>query len=491
MTDRLAGPRRRAAGHPAWGRRRAVLFAAVLAACGGSETPEATDAAGPAAGRQPAAEVTAAPAGLDDWDSRGADELRVARNAAGDAFVVWRTAWYGPHSLWVNRLAAATGAWSGPVTVESTEEDVGQDFDVAIDAAGNATVAWSQDGSGGASQWAARFDATAARWAAPVRLAGEPGRLQLSGNAAGAVHVVYGAGHGRFFDPGTGQWQPEAWIAQTREPSGLAGAAVPVTDPDGNALVVFHQSFMDWSAALGSNHYDRATGRWGQLAPDSPSSFIGPVPGARIFGQLRDLRLTPLAGRDAMAAWLSAEEGVGGGEVRLARFAGDTRSWRWGRVLMTHRFEQQVQLQRIASDAQQRTQLLWTEVEGGQRVLKAVPLLADGTACGRVRTLDGAVGHGAESAELAVDPQGPAIAVWERHGPPGGPALQLNVAMSRYEPATDSWSPAVLLQRGAIAWKPRVSAGGGGQALVAWVQYDEGVGRVKALTLPLTPAPAP
>ena len=56
--------------------------------------------------------------------------------------------------------------------------------------------------------------------------------------------------------------------------------------------------------------------------------------------------------------------------------------------------------------------------------------------------------------------------------------------------ATGAWASAVLAEAlPGNAISPRASAGGGGQALLGWIQEEGGANRVKALLQPLTDTP--
>ena len=73
----------------------------------------------------------------------------------------------------------------------------------------------------------ARFDAGAGAWATPMLLNADADQPRVASDATGAVLAVYVVGghlvRGRFFDPVSGTWQPEAAIEQnntgTRWPS--------------------------------------------------------------------------------------------------------------------------------------------------------------------------------------------------------------------------------------------------------------------------------
>ena len=47
------------------------------------------------------------------------------------------------NNLWANRYRAVTAAWGSPINIEASNTDI-DDFDLAVDASGNAVVAWHE-----------------------------------------------------------------------------------------------------------------------------------------------------------------------------------------------------------------------------------------------------------------------------------------------------------------------------------------------------------
>ena len=112
-------------------------------------------------------------------------------------------------------------------------------------------------------------------------------------------------------------------------------------------------------------------------------------------------------------------------------------------------------------------------------------------ACDAVRVIDRAVGGGAGRADLGVDSQGNAIAIWQQfEGGRADDGSRSNIAINRFDRATGAWSSAVFAEtQTGNAISPSASAIGG-QALLGWIQAEGGVNRVKALLQPLTHTPS-
>jgi hypothetical protein len=480
------------------GARRVLLSACAVAlvSCGGGQGEPATpvESVGPTL---PAQLVVGTAQSIDSGASGDPLTVRVARSANGDGFAVWLAASTSAleeihHSLWANRYIAATAAWGSPIKLTESS----QDHDLAVDASGNAVVVWhlpSQSERG--VVMSVRFDAGAGAWATPVPLNTNASEPRVASDATGAVLAVYLSNQnlirGRFFDPASGTWQPEAAIQQSRVGSG-AGSSVPILDGNGNALVAFPAA-VPGIELVASNYFSRSTGDWVfQLSPDQCELVVGEVPGSAVCcGQvLLHLALTTSSGGDFLMAWQSFERPA---DIRIARFTSSTRTWSEAQTLVPDGI-QNVSFgpNGFGSDAAGNALVLWTEDDGLRRVLKAIRVDPTGAASSAAQVIDGAVGGGAVRADLAFDPTGHAIAVWwQFEGARGFDGSRSNIAMNRFDGATGTWGSAVFaeMQPGDVQVGPLVSANGG-QALLGWIQVEGGVNRVKALLQPLTNTPS-
>jgi hypothetical protein len=449
-----------------------------LGACGGGDdgTLPRKQGATPA----PMAQSAGSTLSVDGGASGNPTDLRVAGSANGDGFVVWRADGGSRYNLWANRYRAATGAWGEPVNIESSSAHVGIDFDVTADASGNAVVAWTKAGANGLLKMGARFDGGAGTWAKPVLLDDRYGpELHVAGNATGAVLVMYGSGAGRFLDPASGLWQPSATIAQPSGDSGYTSGRAVALDGSGNALAVFRSGRItqDW---LGSNYFSRSTGSWGPLPSDDQ------VPGSHGDSYLYAVQLVASVNGNFLAAWQESFSADGiHAFISIARFASSTRTWRKGQIVVPMNAQDDVQFQRLGSNAGGHSFLLWTQGDGMRTTLKALPLDGDGMACSARQTIDSALGGGAARADLAVDPRGNAIAIWQQfEGGRPDDGSRSNIAISRFDGATGTWKRAELAEtQPGQASSPRASTVGG-QALLGWIQSENGANRVKVVLHP-------
>jgi hypothetical protein len=349
-------------------------------------------------------------------------------------------------------------------------------------------------------------------WTTPLLLSANSFLPRVAADASGAMLAVYSVVkgdiwpnfsfdiRGRFFEPVSGTWQVEATIGQ--DPSGIVLYTDPVAllDGSGNALVAFVNA-IDRTTAAGSIYYSRSTGAWGLGAVVPGSSVSSPVS----FQGGLDSRMELAASTDGnfLLAWNSVDFSDTGiessfrADIRVAQFTSRTRTWTAARTVVSGNGQQDVTLQRMRSDASGNAHLLWTENDGTRTALKALRLDHAGAAGEAAQVIDSAVGRNAWRADLAVDPRGDAIAIWNQFegnlpgvGPPED-ASRGNIAINRFDRATASWDSAVLAETepGDTGFQgPRASANGG-QALLGWIQAEGGVNRVKALLQPLTDTP--
>jgi hypothetical protein len=465
---------------------------------------------------EPAQRVVGTAVSIDGGATGDPFNLRVARSANGDGFAVWLAAEGSRANLWANRYRAGTAAWGSPISI-TRGTDI-NDFDLAVDPSGNAVVVWHENADLPPPQFgrvlSARFDADAGVWTTPLLLNASSYLPRVAADASGAVLAVYAVQQGtsaanlplvvrgRFLDPVSGTWLPEAAIAQ--DPAGIVQYNEPVAllDGSGNALVAsfdIGSVIYTTTTAVASNYYSRSSGSWG-LGMAVPGSLVSrPV---SIQGGL-DGRMELAASTDGnfLLAWSSVDfsgatiEGSFPADIHIAQFTSRTRKWSAPQMVVSGNEQQRVRLQRMRSDASGNAHLLWTENDGMRTTLKALRLDRAGAACEAVQVIDSAVGRNAWRADLAVDPLGDAVAIWQqfegRLPDEGGPEdrSRSNIAINRFDRATARWDSAVLAEtQPGDAISPRASANSG-QALLGWIQAEGGANRVKALLQPLTNTP--
>jgi hypothetical protein len=485
-----------------------VALFACLAACGGGGDggppssargmPESITEPNPAPPTSPrgmTAPSRPAPAlSIDSAASGNPVNMRVALSANGDGFAVWRGHDGTRHNLWANRYRAAKTAWGRPINIEASSADI-NDFDLAVDSGGNAVVAWYEVPTPGRSGgvMSTRFDAGAGAWTTPMVLTTGAGEPRVASDATGAVLALYVGGNlvaGRLFDPVSGTWQPEDAIEQNTTGTGFSRDPVALLDGRGNALVTWPYA-RTGMAVVSSNYFSRSGGGWARLPPGQIYGSLGGVPGSFTQGSLENVQLATTTAGNFLAVWQAgqASDPPENAAILISHFTSSTRTWSPARTLVPGR-GQNIQFQRVGSDAGGHTLLLWTEGMGTRTALKAVRVDPAGVACSGVQVIDSAVGGGAARAGLGIDPQGNAIAIWQQfEGGRPDDGSRSNIAINRFDGAAGTWAGAVLAEtQPGNAVNPRISASGG-QALLGWIQPEGGANRVKALLQPLPDTP--
>jgi hypothetical protein len=432
---------------------------------------------------------------IDSAASGNPVNLRVALSANGDGFAVWQAHDGTRHNLWANRYRAAAVAWGSPVNIEASSTDI-DDFDLTVDAGGSAVAAWHEVSTGAPGSdrgmvMSARFDAGAGAWAPPVLLHANGNQPRVAGNDTGAVLAVYVAGagvRGRFFDLASGTWQAEAAVEQNNTGTGFSSGPAVLLDGSGNALAAWRNARVS-AAIVASNYFSSSAGGWGQLPPGELGP-LGAVPGSFRQGLVENVQLAASTGGNFRAAW-QATQSFGqpdNAEILAAHFTSGSRAWSTAQILVPGT-GQNIQLQRIGSDADGNMLVLWTENSGVRTALKAIRVGPDAV-CTTAQVIDSAVGGGGTRADVGVDLQGRAIAIWQQfEGGRPDDGSRSNIAVNRFDGATGAWTSAVFAEtEPGDAISPRVSARGG-QALLGWIQPEAGANRVQVLLQPLDDAP--
>jgi hypothetical protein len=445
----------------------------------------------PPAPPPPAPLVVGAAESIDSGGSGNPVNVRVARSANGDGFAVWQADDGTRRNLWANRFRSTSSMWDGPITIEASNADI-DDFDVTVDAKGNAVVAWHEAPAdprvGRGVVMSARFDTGLFRWTTPVPLNTDSNQPRVASDATGAVLAVYtdqsNVIRGRFFDPVSGTWQPEALIEQNNTGTGFSFGPLPLLDGGGNALVAYHNERSGPVGILASNYFSRSSGGWGQL-PANGLDILGVVPGSLTAGGQGNPQLVTTTDGNFLLAWSQAESELdpeGPRRIVISRFTTAVRTWSAAQTLIPGSAEKNVQLQRIGSDSGGNVHVLWTENDGTRTALKAVRLDSTGAVCSLVDVIDRAIGGSAARVDLGVNPRGDAIAIWQQfEGGRPDDGSRSNIAINGFDRTANAWASAVFAEtQPGNAISPRASANGG-RALLAWIQSEGGANRVKAL----------
>jgi hypothetical protein len=207
------------------------------------QRPNATGTAIQESGRSPSGgwsiPVNLSASGQTAWDPH------LAVDAAGDAAVAWEHSVAG-HDLLQVTTRAAGGGWRAPQTVSPAEE--GTDPLIALDGRGDAVLAWSKFIAGGERfVCVSEEQAGTGVWSVPVQLSSpnlEEPEASLAVDPAGDAVIAWQVGSGAAETvevasrPAGGTWLAPADLSAPAEDGTEPRAAI---DPQGDAVVVWRQ----------------------------------------------------------------------------------------------------------------------------------------------------------------------------------------------------------------------------------------------------------
>lgn len=482
MQKSEAAVRARSVADPARALCRVAAIAAVLllGACGGGGPAPASEGAA-----SPRASAVSVVKTIDAGTMDRVTRHFVAGSANGDGIVMWLTEEGPRRQLWAVRYRAVTGQWSEPQRI-SRNNVYYYTIALTADAAGNAMAVWSEEEDGIV---AARFDAAAGAWAAPVVLGPNAGDTPVAGNDAGVVHVIGIAGDDHVFDPAAGVWRSSGRFLQTNVTVGAPSAVALAVDQAGHAVGLYRYA-SDFEL-MGSNAFSPSTGQWNTLSPDSGQDFIGEVPGSRLDAirtreSIVQTELAAIGQGDFIGVW---NVDIGSDEIArivLAKFSGQSRSWSTARtIVQVDPAEARLGTVQLRSGGGN-TFAIWRQNLAGRPAVRVLRLDGNGLACDDLRTVDSAVGGSAEWPELVVDSRGNAFAAWHQND-----GMRNNIAFSRFDASRGSWLPAELAETepaDSFAARPAIA---GSQVLLTWVQREGDRLRIKATLLPTVVPPSP
>lgn len=421
---------------------------AMLSACGGDGgaggSRSETDGVPP---------ITSAPAAWGTAQALSAPDREalapsVAASADGSAVAAWRQSDADgiTYNLWASRFTPA-GGWEAPVLLEADPDPVG-DPQVAMDAAGNAVVAWSQTVGGATAIWARHY-AAGAGWAPTVRLeplSGTTNAVSVAMNAAGETVVAWDLLTADFavraarFRPAVGWAGPV-----TLNPPGSASAAKAGIDASGHAVVAWRQR----SAGAADSDLFGATaasgGAWSAGVPLDADPASEPS----------SIRLDVEPGGTALVAWKSTAATVPNRSVRTVRHRPASG---WGAVTALAGTADALDPS-IAVDTDGSAMAVWSAGGG----IHAARSAADGTwsASQRIDALAGAA-----MAPLVVANGGGTItATWTTNGP----------WQATYRAASGWESPAALgPTTGPLGSSVAIGSDRAGRGVAAWSMQTAG-----------------
>lgn len=384
-----------------------------------------------------------------------AQHAQVEIDPDGNAVVVWREDDGASFNVGANRFTPTEG-WSGPerISVDDGAEDF-EEPDLAVDANGNAIAVWRQNYHVVSSRFT-RADG----WGAPARIdTGVPsietrinGQPQVALQPDGAGVAVWRVINSPTSDGiwSSGFTPADGWSLPERIENYAGEKSTPrvAPTPDGGAIAV-------WQSGYGTF----ANISWGRLTPEEGWAYEGLIgtgrwwfPPSLIYNGAGEFMYVWL-GDDSFGNQRARRYNPADGWAPDTHLVGATTGYVVSPVM----------------DRDANVLVVWDDivVPGAVGVLAARSTLAEGFN-EPVEIGDTAL-HGAVQPDVAVHPEGHAIAVFQQ---PDG--VRDNIWFNRFTPARGWETPAPLEQRDTdVMSNPKVAMDSEGNAIAVWEESDE------------------
>ncbi len=411
--------------------------------------------------------VTAAPVTSKAWQSaaliqtdHGNDGVgaQIAVDGNGNAMAVWRQLDGAAISIWATRYTPA-GGWGAPVVIETFSESNAFAPQIAIDGSGNALAVWQQadPNTGVSSVWANRYNADTNTWSAPSALgAGMQPQIVAdhSGNAL-AVWNLYSGGIGSVwanrYTAGTG------WGTAARIESGATNSAGPpqiAIDAGGNAIAVWNRFDGGSRNNVWANRYTVATDTWGTAALIESGDA----------GTAESPQIAVDASGNGVAVW-SYFDGARF-NIMATHYNAGTNTWGPAAVSLTASPGSANGAQ-IAFDAAGNAIAVWSQEDGTRSSLWA-NRFEPGGGWGTAVLVESDDAGSANDPQIAFDGSGNATVVWHQYD-----GTRTNIWANRYTAGT-GWGTAALREtnNAGDASRAQIAIDGNGNAIAVWDQSD-------------------
>jgi hypothetical protein len=405
-----------------------------------------------------------------DTGSTGSIAPQIAVNANGVAIATWTQSTNGQSSVWVNRYNPNTGAWGTPTLIEHDNSHAAGSPQVAVDANGNAVVAWTFLNTTDFVMrlMANRYSVAAGTWnAVPVQIEPELNGMPVqhtliaSGTdriiAAWTYSVSSFAGSFSALRTATHSFSTDSWSAAgpLAPGGGLAysdGGVSLVSNTIGNTMAV-------WSRTTGqmSSQYSSASGTWSTPIPMPmpTNSAVFHPPSVAID-----------ANGNAIAVWSQMDSGES--SIYASRYSAAAGQWNTATLLeMT---TGTALTPRVAMDSTGNAIATWQQQFGSSRYDIVASRYSVGSASWDPAALIETANAGsAEGVQIAVDNLGNALAAWSYFD-----GTQTSIVANRYSIQSNIWGTAEFLEtdNAGAAGGVSVVVDSAGNGLAVWGQND-------------------
>ncbi len=336
-----------------------------------------------------------------------AEEPKIAIDPAGNAMVIWRERDAGTiNNLWARRYNALLQAWAATPT--RIENDVGivADAQIAMDAAGNATVVWTRDGG---KMMASKFSSTGAAWgtATLVATTSTPATqpdvaIDSAGNAiavwqmAGPTNLIYASRRAA---------SASAWsLPVLIDTSTTGNSSLPriAMDSAGNAMVVWQKEVTlgvpnIWASRYNAGFWDAAINLTPNISAFNPKVAF-------------DTKM------NAVVVWNQANGSAQ--SIYAKRYTFATSTWETSALLSNNTGNAVVEPE-LAIDGSDNVMVVWqqTDLEFGKYLdnIYGNRFTAATASWGAAQRVETSNRGDAREPRIAVNTSGKAVAIWTQH----------------------------------------------------------------------------
>lgn len=391
-----------------------------------------------------------------DSDPGNAYDPEIALDANGNAIAVWRQ-WGGSgYDVWANRYVPAIG-WGSAGLVEKSDTGSAASPVIGVDTTGNALAVWAQSDGTRDNIWANRYT-VGGGWATPVLIetddTGSASKPRLAVDAAGNAVAVWYQWDGlrtniwaNLYTAGAG-WGTAALIET--DDTGYALEPQVAVDPAGNALAVWRQADgVRWN--VWANRYTAGVGWGAPVAIETGNGGAG-YPQVAIDPSGNAIAVWDQWDGAAFSIWANRFTPAGG----------------WGTAeLIESDNSGPASAAQVAVDDTGDALAVWIQSDGMRDNVwsnRFSPAAGWGTAA----LIESDDTGDARHARVAVDSAGNGLAVWDQGG-----GTVANVMVNRYS-AAGGWGVAAALENdnAGDALHPQVAVDPAGNALAVWQQSD-------------------
>ena len=422
------------------------LFSVVFTGCGGSSDAPVVIPA-----------KAWGTAELIEADTGNAEYPQIAFDPDGNAIAVWEQRDNnGIMCIYSNRYDSTTG-WGTAEDVDTTSSNAFEP-QIGIDSYGNAIVVWRQ---GTNNDIYSRRYTSGIGWGAAVSIENNDGNagcpqvaVDPDGNAI-AAWQQYDGTHSHYdiysnrYDSGTG-WSTAEDIDMTN--SEAFGPQIAI-DPDGNAIAVWQQS--DGTIySIYSNRYASGTGSWGtaELIENNNNSAFGP-----------QIAIDPDG--NAIAVWWQSD----GTYYSIYSNRYDSTTESWGAAQDIDMTNSNAFAPQIAIDSYGNAIVVWQQYDGTIYSIYSNRYDSTTESWGAAKLIENS-DLDAYEPQIAINSDGNAIAVWRQHD-----GTSYSIYSNRYTSST-GWGTAELIENNdSNADFPQVAIDPDGNAIAVW-QQDDGTG---------------